>query len=184
MENVKEVIGCKSVHVEPTANHFAALRYCTKTESRVAGPWTERSTFIRVVAELRPWQKVLEAELLEEPDDRKIVWYCDGVGGAGKTQFCKWMAAKHGATVLTNGATKDLAAAIPDAPRIVLVNIARTVEGRVNYGALEQLKDGLMFSAKYESKTKVFDSPHLVVFANFLPDRTSMSEDRWDVREL
>ena len=37
--------------------------------------------------ELRQWQKDLELELEGVADDRKILWYCDADGGAGKTFF-------------------------------------------------------------------------------------------------
>ena len=39
--------------------------------------------------ELRQWQKDLELELEGVADDRKILWYCDADGGAGKTFFLR-----------------------------------------------------------------------------------------------
>ena len=46
-----------------------------------------------------------------------------------------------------------------------------------NYEALESLKNGAMFSPKYESKSKVYDMPHVIVFANWQPDRIGLSID-------
>nr|WAE42152.1 MAG: replication associated protein [Cressdnaviricota sp.] len=184
LATVKNLFGSSSVNLTPTRSHFASLAYTGKTESRVEGPWTEKSSFVKVISTLRPWQADLERVLLSEPDDRTIRWFVDPVGGAGKTQFCKYMAVKHGATVLNNAGTADLAHAIPAAPKIVILNLERTVEGRVNYGMLERCKDGMLFSAKYESRMKLFNSPHVVVFANFGPDRFAMSADRWCVVEL
>jgi len=77
------------------------------------------------------------------------------------------MAIKHKATVLNNGAFNDIAMALPNDPKIVIFNFSRGLEERVNYNAIEAVKDGLIFSGKYESKTKIFNSPHVVIFCNF-----------------
>lgn len=186
LNEVKNLIGRSDVHLEPTKNYFAAQKYCSKAESRVAGPWTEKSVWIDTIQQeqLHDWQRVLEAELCGPVPKRKIVWYTDFQGGAGKTEFTKYMIVKHAACGLNNAKTADIAYAIKEDVKIVIFNLARTLEGKVNYQAIEQVKDGLIFSAKYESTTKVFNSPHLVVFANFNPDLDALSKDRWDIRVL
>ena len=82
-----------------------------------------------------------------------------------------------------NAGKKDIAFAYDD-QELVAFNLTRTTTERVNYEAIEALKDGLFFSGKYESETKVFDSPKLVIMSNSLPCYESMSMDRWDVYEL
>lgn len=181
---VKNILGFNKIHLEPTKNYFKAKNYCMKTESRIEGPYNEESTFIKTITNLYPWQKNLLSELLLEPDDRKIVWYVDKEGGKGKTQFCKYMAIKHKAFVFNNGKFADIAYAMKEDCKIVLFNFSRTQEDHINYNAIEALKDGLIFSGKYESNMKIFNSPHIVIFANFEPDLKSMSLDRWDIREL
>ena len=49
---------------------------------------------------------------------------------------------------------------------------------------MESIKNGRVFSAKYESKMKVFDPPHVICFANFEPKREAMSADRWAIVDL
>lgn len=173
-----------SIHLEPCKNFFKSVNYCKKEETHIEGPYDENSKFIKTITELYPWQKRARDICLEEPDDRSIYWFWEPDGCKGKTQFCKYMVVHHGACVLGNGAFKDLAQAIPDAPIIVLFNITRDLEDRINYSAIEAIKDGLMFSAKYESHTKVFNSPHVLIFANYEPRMESMSRDRWIIQRL
>ena len=41
-----------------------------------------------------------------------------------------------------------------------------------------------MYIPKYESRSKRFPQTHVVVFSNWWPDRSQLSADRWDVKEL
>lgn len=179
---LKNFLGFNKIHLEPTKNLFAAQRYCSKTETRFEGPYTEKSSFIKIIENLYPWQASLEQELLVEPDDRKIIWYADMTGGLGKTQFAKYMSVKHKATVLCNAKTSDIAHAIEDNPKIIIFLLPRSSESYFNYGALEMVKDGMIFSAKYDSHMKVFEAPHVVVFSNFEPHVHELTQDRWDIR--
>lgn len=173
-----------NAHIEPVKDGWKAAKYCSKDETRVEGPWTEKSEFLESINKLYDWQTKIRDECLKKPDDRTINWIWEEVGNKGKTQFCKYMAIKHQATILGNGAFKDIAMALPEHPKIVLFNITRDLEERFNYSALEAVKDGLIFSGKYESKTKIFNSPHVYVFANFEPRLDAMSKDRWNIVKI
>lgn len=72
----------------------------------------------------------------------------------------------------------------PWVPKVCVFHYTRAVENYVSYEALEAIKDGIFFSTKYESGMVVFDSPHVVVFANFPPDRTQLSADRWRITNI
>lgn len=172
------------VHLEPCKNWYALKSYCTKSETRIEGPWDKNSIFINLPTTLYDWQKKI-VDLVSKPctDDRTIHWFWDPEGCKGKTTLCKYLISKHNATLIA-GATKDIAFLIPDRPTIIIMNITRTTEERVNYSALEACKDGLIVSTKYESKYKIFNSPHVLVFANFEPNTESMSKDRWSIVKI
>lgn len=183
-DTVKNLFGRKDIHLEPVADKKKLEKYCMKEDTRVSGPWSIHSTWIKTITSFRDWQMDLIEKLKIEPDDRKIVWYSDPEGGAGKTQMAKYLAVHHKAIVLTNGRTQDLAYCIKTDTKIVVLNFSRSNEDHINYGAIESIKDGLLFSGKYESCTKVFNSPHVIVFANSMPCIEKMSKDRWEIIEL
>lgn len=184
MEGVKNIIGKQSVHLEPVRDLKKLVNYCQKEDTRVSGPWSIQSTWIRTISSFRDWQQNLIEFIKDKPDDRTILWYSDPIGSAGKTQMAKYLAVHRKAIVLNNAKTSDIAYAIPDNPEIVIFDLSRSNEGHINYGAIEQVKNGLVFSAKYESKMKYFNSPHVVVFANTEPDYDQMSLDRWKIIHL
>lgn len=63
--------------------------------------------------------------------------------------------------------------------KIVMFDIARS-HTHIDqfYIMAEMLKNGMIVSTKYESKMKTFPPPHVVFFANILPDTTKWSSDR------
>jgi len=139
---------------------------------------------------LRKWQQELVNEMtFTKADDRKIIWYVDNKGNGdndkggnkGKTWISLYMAVMMGAAVFANGKSSDIAHAYNDEP-IVIFNFSRTQEERLNYSVLECIKDGVLFSSKYNSRTKYFNPPHIIVMANWCPRANAMSQDRLDIR--
>lgn len=67
----------------------------------------------------------------------------------------------------------------------IMLDIPRANNGNVSYASLESIKNGLVCNHKYETGTKVFNSPHVVVFANFPPvEPDKLSSDRWHIENL
>lgn len=133
--------------------------------------------------QLRDWQKEIQLILETEPDSRAVYWICDTTGNTGKSWFADWAEVFMEAQVFTNGGTRDIALAYNNKP-VVIFDLSRTEDDRINYTVLEQIKNGRIWSPKYESKMKRFTPPHLIVFANQWPDVKKMSEDRWTLYEL
>lgn len=136
-------------------------------------------------SELRPWQQQLEEKLLAEPtSDRVIDFFIDEDGGKGKSFFQRYMLSNYPdkVQVLSAGKRDDIAYAIEPDKSIFLFNIPRKSMEFFNYACIEQLKDRLIFSPKYDSATKVLmKNPHVVVFSNEDPDLTKMTGDRYNL---
>jgi hypothetical protein len=134
-------------------------------------------------AELKDWQQDLYDELQETADDRKVIWYVDIDGGHGKTWFGNYLTANCDAIVLDNGRTVD-GAYLYDSERIVIFDLVKSSQDHVNYEIIEKIKNGRFNSTKYECLRTFVNSPHVVVFANTWPDKSKLSEDRWDIRPV
>lgn len=176
-------------HVEVTKSIEKASDYCSKSASRVMGPFTypdkhagyqKCCSFKFDTAE--PWQRLVIDIIQTEPDDRTIHWFWSEEGKKGKSLLCKFLYLNFGAIVLGNK-TNDalyLAKRYPQA-NCFLFDFPRTSLEYINYGLIENLKNGLFFSGKYESEMVCRPSPHIFCFANTPPKWKDMSLDRWKV---
>lgn len=177
-------------HVEMCKSKHAVQYYCEKQESKIGTThkW-KRGKYDNIKTlkfeQMYDWELEIINIIEKEADDRKIYWYWDEMGGCGKTSFCKYLVIKHDA-IYVKGKKGDMlyvAAQFPDS-NIVLIDLSRTVEERVPYEAIEDLKNGLYMSGKYESSFIVRNPPHMFIFANFPPDEKALSKDRWQIREI
>lgn len=128
-----------------------------------------------------PWQREIVELCRQEPDGRTVQWIYDSEGGAGKTTMGTILQVEFGmenVLCASNGRSTDIAHTYVG-QRIVLFDFARTNEEVLNYDIVEQLANGKVFSGKYVSTCKAFQPPHLFCFANWLPDPTKLSFDRW-----
>lgn len=185
------VIDFKEIHWEVAkGNQEQNIKYCSKEGSSVTN--FEMEEEVKVLDEVRfyPYQKWLVEKLREEPDDRTVYWIWDETGRIGKSAFAKHVVVKMNA-ICVDGKANDIFNGIANFkdstkrfPKIVIVDCPRHNIDYMNYGAIEKVKNGLVFNGKYESKQLIFNSPHVVVFANSPPDRTKFSDDRWVVKKI
>lgn len=132
----------------------------------------------------RPWQRELLDKLAQPPNDRKIIWVHDSVGNVGKSRLARHLLCEHKALLLS-GKHTDMAYAFKDQP-IVIFDIARAQEDNLKhlYSFAENLKNGVLFSPKYESQQKNFPVPHVIFFSNTFPDPNAWSSDRLELIDL
>ncbi len=138
----------------------------------------------------KDWQLAIIEGVRGEPDPRAIHWYYDTKGAVGKSFLAKYLFLKYTCLVVSGKSTDvfhQLAKMRTEQkcfPEIVIYDISRTYEGKISYGVLEKLKDGLVFSGKYEGATMLIGPVHVICFANFEPQYSAMSLDRWDVHDV
>lgn len=137
----------------------------------------------------RPWQKNIIDILDKTPDKRKIHWRWETSGNSGKSYLAKYLALTRD-VIICSGKKADVFNQVLEyvkngrMPKIILLDVPRTSLGYINYDAIEQLKNGFMYSGKYEGGQVFIKTPHVIAFANEEPDMDSLSEDRWDIIEI
>lgn len=131
------------------------------------------------------WQVELLNYLLSPPDNRTIVWVYDFKGGRGKSTLCKFLICNHNGLLL-QGKINDMSFAYDEKYKIVMFDVSRTQAENLDhlYSFAEQLKNGVIFSPKYTSGMKVFSPPHVVFFANSMPQEGKWTEDRLKLIDL
>jgi len=136
---------------------------------------------VRETAEFKcwAWQAALISILKTKPHSRHIYWVEDPLGGAGKSRLTTYLCREMNAIEL-DGRMADAAFSYNGQP-IVLFDLARACDtGTLKdlYAVAEKLKNGTIFSSKYQSRQKMFTVPHVVYFSNSAPPIGMWSADR------
>jgi len=135
----------------------------------------------------KKWQFELKDILLNSKlNFRNIYWYWDNKGNVGKSTFIRHMIMNHETGLINKGKYSDMINQVynyDNVPKILLIDIPRNMK-QISYSALEDIKNGVIANSKYETGSKIFNPPHIVVFCNFEPDTDIFSEDRLIVKCL
>lgn len=132
---------------------------------------------------LRGWQLDVLAYVDGPISPRQILFVVDYHGNGGKTYFADFLeSTREKVQVMKPGKIADMAFEYSTDTKILVVDIPRSKCDHFQYSFLESVKDGRLFSSKYESETKRFISPHVLVMMNQDPDMKALSDDRYDIR--
>lgn len=184
-----------SIHWEKTRNEEAALAYSCKEETRTGRIFTNEKfkAFTRTKSKfdgLRPLGQVIDI-ITKEPDNRTINWIWSEEGGVGKTSTAAFLERNYEGVCVANGKSADIKNTVikhleENELDVMIVTIPRSARDYLGgiYGVLEEIKDGLIYSGKYEGGFANIEHPHVIVMCNFEPDYMQMSEDRWKVIQL
>lgn len=178
--------GFARVSFRAVRNEPAVIDYCMKDGNYWSHGFPKP---VKVIDNLYPWQKDAEA-LLTAPDtnDRTVYWWYDKDGNIGKSAFAKYMVVKHKALYCCSGKYADLINLVfnvdMDQCRCVIFDIPRNQGNNVSYSAIESIKNGLICNTKFETGTKAFNSPHILILSNSAPDMERLSKDRWSIKNI
>lgn len=126
------------------------------------------------------------ANCLPDKRDRTIYWYWSTQGQMYKTELARYLVYWHDAIVIQGGRRHVLANAYKNPAPIYILLVPRTDEGFVSYASIELLKDSLYMSAFGTEATGPVNrkKPWVLVMANFAPNMTTLSTDRWIITNV
>lgn len=188
----------KRMHIEKAkGKKDQNYKYCSKEgkfeqENMISKQDTIKNKILKQYnnVEWREWQEKLLKKLNEKADNRTINWVYDEEGNNGKTYLRKYLALTRECIICDgkkDNVLNQLKMKCVDEDKeiaMIIMDVPRHNQEYINYGLLEQLKDGHVYSGKYEGGEIWLDEIHVVVFSNQPPDRTKFSEDRWNIITL
>lgn len=133
----------------------------------------------------KPWQQEAIEICRAAPDDRKIHFFVDIPGNAGKSTLCRELTKMfEDCQMMSSGKHVDLAYMLDEYTRTLVVDVPRcSLITNEFYQFLEQCKNGAVQCTKYQSYMKMYDwSIRVLVFTNEIPDQTALTSDRYDIR--
>lgn len=182
------------IHWETTKNAEAADKYCCKEETRSGRVFSheKKKAFVRSSSKfdaIEPRKDIISI-IEKEPDNRTINWVWSDEGGVGKTSTCAYIEHNYEGVCIVNGKGADIKNQVINHIQagndldVLIINVPRCNENHVSYAAIEEIKDGLIYSGKYEGGFANVEHPHVIVISNFAPEKWKLSEDRWNVVEI
>lgn len=175
----------KSIHWEKCkGSQKQNIEYCMKDSNYKSNIKIEKPLKLLQETQLYDWQKDIIKIIKEEPHERIIYWYWEPTGNCGKTTFAKYLSAKFDAVPIEGKKNDILYCAAEHNSDIYIFDFERCMEEFISYGAMEKIKNGYYMCSKYESKPIIRNCPHIICFANFEPDVTKLSADRWKITEI
>lgn len=185
----------KKIHWEPCKDIESAIKYCQKDYQKgltkdIYFNGIKVKKPLKLINPDRQYQKEILNIIKEEPDERKIHWYFEKIGKVGKSQFTKYLAAKHNAIFIDEGKKSDLMNTClinfndDNDMSLFILDIPRDNKNICSYKSIESIKTGLIYSPKYEGGQAIFNSPHIIIFSNYPPETRCLSKDRWEIFEI
>lgn len=158
---------------------------------RYGGFRPEKIAWTCCIEHLYPWQEKIIEIVKSEADDRTIHWFWEPNGCAGKTKLQKHIVCNFPNVLALGGKAADMKNGVVEykkntgeLPDVILINIPRTNLEYLSYQGMEEVKDMLFYSGKYEGGMICGPCPHLICFANEPPFREKVSLDRWKIEKI
>lgn len=185
------------IHWEICKSWENACIYCSKIEGRLAGPFTKGWSVPEYIERLsyeQLWphqKKIWDIMMNPFPTNRTIYWFWEPDGNVGKTELVRKAILEIPDSMILGSKASDMKYAVSEymlehkrSPKLCILHFVRSQEEYVSYTGIEEISDGVFFSNKYKSRQGIMNKPKIICFANFEPDLSAMSMDRWIIKRV
>lgn len=183
MGQLKNILLDDTIHLEIMKGTWGDQEYCGKEGHELY----TNDRKVQLISKDILWDWQLEViswfENYCDMFDRKVHWIKGDC--QGKSMVCKYLIDNED-SIVVEGKNNDILYGISEyvkqhgnSPKIVIVDIPKCNQGAVSYQALEKIKNGFFFNAKYESTMCRFDPCHILVMSNEDPELHNFIQDRW-----
>ena len=115
----------------------------------------------------------------DENTNRTVFWVHDQVGGCGKSVLAHHIVSHYNGALFFDFDYKNNAY-IYQKEAVVVFDLPKTYIPH-DFRLVEDLKNGVIISQKYEVVRKVFNPAVVIIFSNNEPNLNGLSLDRWRV---
>lgn len=179
------------IHWEPTIAVTASVVYCSRLDKRYGDIWTIKFKIPEIIVnDFKPygWQLEVMDIIAQPPHPRIINWFWEPDGGVGKSELALYLYDHHNAMVCM-GKASDIFHVISKNEKkrgLFIFDITKEKMEHFSYTTIEQLKNGLFMSGKYDSNIiRIHPRPHIIIFANSPPDYHKLTtKARWNVIKI
>lgn len=180
-------------------NRESNLKYCSKDFDFVSNmkvPIDKRKAILRAEylnIQWKPWQQKVLDIIKDTPNRRTVNWFWEDSGNVGKSFLARYLGLRYDC-IICDGKKDNVFNQIKIwdeknphllAPDLILLDIPRSYhDSQISYGCIEKIKDGQLYSGKYEGGQIYLAPVHVICFANQPPETDKLSEDRWNIVEI
>lgn len=140
----------------------------------------------------KPFQCDIIDIIKNKPHDREIHFFVDENGNVGKSFLAKYLMIKYDDIILAEGKGNDIFNQVNDMinagkyPKTIIVDVPRCHSKYFQASTIEKLKNGLLYSGKYEGGVCIFPRPNIIVLCNALPKDLyqTLSQDRIKIHNI
>ena len=167
--------------------------YVMKEDTRIDGPWSDKDTAktyipVDMRGEFKP-NEVQERllQIMETTPNRRHVHCVVARGNIGKSYFAVWAHVQGLANYVPFFTeARDFMRMVHGMPRrkTYIIDLPRALSHKAEnevYGAIEQLKTGVIYEDRYHFRMEVIDPVHVIVYTNRMPNMELLSADRWKI---
>ncbi len=180
------------IHLEKSiGNRQHNIDYITKEGGEVYGNLAPEKIYCEDPSPRLLFLKELMENYNHGKGDRLIHVVVDKVGGLGKTEFARWACLNMEGCIVSGGKSADMKNQIVEykkvngrTPKYIILDIPRQNLDYISYQGIEDVKNMLFYSGKYEGGMVVGNKPFVLMLMNETPSMELLSADRWRIYKI